>query len=151
MSNLLEKVLVGVIAAGTLSVPLAGVAGGEPANPNPVGPGGLPDKIAQVAGLQGTTVPPGTGTALPHADPDTDPELASGVSDIAELPGSVRETLAQFNQPVVGQVIRDTRAACLNGSSLAGHKEAAAQSQSFICAARIPRCWGAGGHVIDEW
>ena len=113
--TMLKKLFVTAAVAAAVSVPLAGVAWGEPANDNPIGPGGLPEKIAQVAGVQGT-VPPGRGTALPHADPDTDPELASGVSDIAELPGSVRETLAQFNQPVPGQVIRAYTPRCVNGS-----------------------------------
>ena len=83
---MLKKLFVTAAVAAAVSVPLAGVAWGEPANDNPIGPGGLPERIAQVAGVQGTLVPPGRGTALPHADPDTDPELASGVSDIAELP-----------------------------------------------------------------
>jgi hypothetical protein len=111
MSNLLEKVLVGVIAAGTLSVPLAGVAWGEPGADNPVGPGGVPVKIGESNGQE--TVPPGRGAALPQND---DP--VPGVSDLAQDPGSVPEVIGQIGPAQVGpgQVIRAYTPGCVNGS-----------------------------------
>jgi hypothetical protein len=110
--KMLKKLLVGVIAAGALSVPLAGVARGEPADPdgNPIGPGGVPGKISRIVQEQGApvegNVPPGTGSG----------EVVLGTSDIAKMPGSVPDTLASVGLPNPGSVVKAVTPGCVNGS-----------------------------------
>jgi hypothetical protein len=110
--KMLKKLLVGVIAAGALSVPLAGVAWGEPANPdeNPIGPGGVPGKISRIVQAQGApvegNVPPGTGSG----------EVVLGTSDIAQMPGSVPDVTASFGVSNPGSVVQAVTPGCVNGS-----------------------------------
>jgi len=91
--NMIKKAFVTVMAAGTLSLPLAGAAWGDPSDPggDGIGRGGVPVKIAQVLQQQGGPVVekviPGTG-----AEPDV-----FGTSDIAQLPGSVPDILGSLN------------------------------------------------------
>jgi hypothetical protein len=108
---MIKKVLATVGAAGAVSVPFAGVAWGEPGADNPVGPGGVPVKIGQSNGQD--RVPPGRGAALPQID---DP--VPGVSDLAQLPGSVPDVIGQIGPAQVGpgQVIRAYTPGCVNGS-----------------------------------
>ena len=81
---MLKKLLVGVIAAGALSVPLAGVASADPTTDPGIGPGGVPAAVGSQPGLPGTPVPPGRGS-----------DIVTGVSGIAQLPGfgSVPDTI----------------------------------------------------------
>jgi hypothetical protein len=86
---MLKNLVVGVVAAGVLSVPLAGVAWADsPTEPgsdgNGIGPGGVPAAVGSQPGLPGTPVPPGRGS-----------DMVTGVSGIAQLPGfgSVPDTI----------------------------------------------------------
>lgn len=89
---MIAKVLVTALAAGALSVPLAGVAWAEPADNDVdgVGAGGVPVKIAKVLEQNGgpsvDAVPPGTGYG---------PNIY-GTSDFAKLPGSVPGALGSI-------------------------------------------------------
>jgi hypothetical protein len=85
---MLKKLLIGVVAAGALSVPLAGVAWAEDPSTDPgsdgngIGPGGVPLGVGSQPGLPGTPVPPGKGS-----------DIVVGVSGIAKFPGSVPDTI----------------------------------------------------------
>ena len=109
---MIKKALLSVMAAGALSVPLAGVAWADRPDPNGdpngegIGPGGVPGKIGRLVDAQGGTtdghIPPGTGE-----DPDV-----FGNSDIAKLPGSVLDILGISP----GSVVKAVTPGCKNGS-----------------------------------
>ena len=109
---MIKNALVTVMAAGALSVPLAGVAWGDPSDPNGdgIGAGGVPVKIAQVLEQHGGPVVdkviPGTGFG---------PNIF-GTSDIAKLPGSVPDTLAPIGVSNPGSVVLAVTPGCVNGS-----------------------------------
>ena len=116
---MIKKTLVAMIAAGALSVPLAGVAWGDPGpsdpNGNGIGPGGVPEKIAKVLEQQGVSVvgnvPPGTGNDSPGV-------TIFGNSDIAKLDGSVPDNLRPGGIPNAGAVVRAVTPGCDVNSSI---------------------------------
>ena len=111
---MVKKALVTMMAAGTLSVPLAGVAWGDPSDPNGngIGAGGVPGKAAGILQQNGVPVvghvTPGAGAAGPVSIP--------GTSDIAKLPGSIPDNFAPFGVPNPGAGVKALTPGCVNGS-----------------------------------
>ena len=108
---MIEKLLVAVVAAGALSVPLAGVAWAEPPddpgspNGNGIGAGGLPG-----APVEGEKIPPGS-----QISSDGSSELSP---KIAKAPGSVPDVISDLNNlPRVGpgQYVKRWTPGCGNG------------------------------------
>jgi hypothetical protein len=116
---MLKKLIVTVMAAGALSVPLAGVAWGDPdptdPNGNGIGTGGVPGKIASVIKEQG--VPVVGKVTLGTGNDDTPGVTIIGTSDIAKMPGSVPDfttSIAGVRSP--GAVVKAVTPGCVNGS-----------------------------------
>lgn len=106
---MIKKALFTVMAAGTLSLLLAGVAWADESEPSGdgLGPGGVPVKIAQALERNGGPVVdrviPGTG-----AEPNI-----FGSSDLAKLPGSIPDSLGSLNP---GAFVRAVTPGCETGS-----------------------------------
>jgi hypothetical protein len=106
---MIKKAFVTVMAAGTLSLPLAGVAWGDESDPGAdgLGRGGVPVKIAEALVRNGgpvlERVIPGTG-----AEPNI-----FGTSDIAKLPGSIPGNLGSLNP---GSFVKAVTPGCASGT-----------------------------------
>jgi len=115
---MMKKALLIVTTAGALSVPLAGVAWAEPTEPGApsepagvgIGAGGVPVKSAEVYEDLGAQtdghVPPGTG----------DEPSVFGNSDLAKLPGSIRDIAEGAGLRSPGEALVRITPACVNGS-----------------------------------
>ena len=110
---MIKKALVTVMAAGALSVPLAGVAWGgpDPSHPNGIGSGGVPGKAAGILQQNGIPV---VGNVTPGAGNDG-PVSIPGFRDIAKLPGSVPDS-PFLGVPNPGSGVRAITPGCANGS-----------------------------------
>ena len=89
---MIKKALVAAIAAGALSVPLAAAAWAEPpsdpsSNDNPIGAGGVPEKLGN---FLDTGITPGEN---PSGGPITPGSVIGG---LAKLPGSTPDAMGQF-------------------------------------------------------
>jgi hypothetical protein len=92
---MIKKVLAGAIAAGALSVPLAGVAWAEPAsNPDAggsaVGEGGIPEKLGD---FLESDVTPNANPNGPDGGPVT---VGSIVKGLTAVEGNVPDALGEF-------------------------------------------------------
>jgi hypothetical protein len=100
---MIKKALLAVMAAGALSVPLAGVAWAEPPSDpsspdNPIGDGGLPTKLGTFADTGITGKQPGTPSLNPSGDPT--PPGSVFIKPLTQLPGNIPAALGAFENQI---------------------------------------------------
>jgi hypothetical protein len=117
-STMIKKALIAAIAAGALSVSLAGVAWADTPDTDGagIGAGGVPVKAERILEQNGVPV---VGKVTPGAGSDRSvagiPDIP-GVSDIASLPGSVPDVYSSFGAPNPGALVKAITPGCASGS-----------------------------------